>query len=47
MVAVGEAARERGTAVVLAIDELQYVPEEQLTALISAAPPRQPAPAAG
>ena len=36
MVAVGEAARERGTAVVLAVDELQYVPEEQLAALISA-----------
>ncbi|VVT04706.1 AAA family ATPase [Sphingomonas sp. EC-HK361] len=36
IVAVGEAARERGTAVVLAIDELQYVPEEQLAALISA-----------
>jgi hypothetical protein len=36
LVAVGEAARERQTAVVLAIDELQYVPEEQLAALISA-----------
>lgn len=34
--AVGEAAEERGTAVVLSIDELQYVPEEQLAALISA-----------
>ncbi|MDT7532961.1 ATP-binding protein [Sphingobium sp. SA2] len=36
LVAVGEAARERETAVVLAIDELQYVPELQLAALISA-----------
>lgn len=36
MVAVGEAARERETAVVLMIDELQYVAEEQLAALISA-----------
>ncbi|PHQ61960.1 MAG: AAA family ATPase [Sphingobium sp.] len=36
IVAVGEAARERGSAVVLVIDELQYVPEEQLAALISA-----------
>jgi hypothetical protein len=36
IVAVGEAARERETAVVLVIDELQYVPEEQLAALISA-----------
>lgn len=35
-VAVGEAARERDTAVVLAIDELQYVPEDQLAALITA-----------
>ncbi|WP_431283270.1 ATP-binding protein [Humitalea sp. 24SJ18S-53] len=34
--AVGDAAEERGTAVVLSIDELQYVPEEQLAALISA-----------
>lgn len=33
---VGEAAAERGTAVVLFIDELQYVPETQLAALISA-----------
>lgn len=33
---VGEAAAERKTAVVLFIDELQYVPEEQLAALISA-----------
>ena len=36
IVAVGEAARERETAVVLVIDELQYVAEEQLAALISA-----------
>jgi len=36
IVAVGEAARERMSAVVLVIDELQYVPEEQLAALISA-----------
>jgi hypothetical protein len=36
IVAVGEAARERGSAVVLVIDELQYVPEEQLAALIRA-----------
>jgi AAA+ ATPase superfamily predicted ATPase len=34
--AVGDAAVERQTAVVLFIDELQYVPEEQLAALISA-----------
>jgi len=34
--AVGEAATEQGTAVVIFIDELQYVPEEQLAALISA-----------
>lgn len=33
---VGEAAKERATAVIIAIDELQYVPEEQLAALISA-----------
>jgi len=36
IVAVGEAARERGSAIVLVIDELQYVPEDQLAALISA-----------
>ena len=36
IVAVGEAAAERDTAVVLAVDELQYVPEEHLAALISA-----------
>jgi len=34
--AVGEAAAERGTAVVLFADELQYVPEDQLAALIMA-----------
>jgi hypothetical protein len=34
--AVGEAARERDTVVVLAIDELQYVSEPQLAALIAA-----------
>lgn len=33
---VGEAAKEADTAVVLFIDELQYIPEEQLAALISA-----------
>lgn len=36
IIAVGEAAKERGSAMVLVIDELQYVPEEQLAALISA-----------
>ncbi len=36
LVAVGQAARERETAVVLIVDELQYVAEEQLAALISA-----------
>ena len=34
--AVGEAARERGTVMVLFIDELQYVAESQLAALITA-----------
>jgi hypothetical protein len=34
--AVGEAAVEHGTAIVLFIDELQYVPDEQLAALIMA-----------
>ena len=34
--AVAEAAAERGTAVVLFADELQYVPEDQLAALIMA-----------
>lgn len=33
---LGRAARERSTALVLFIDELQYVPEEQLAALITA-----------
>jgi hypothetical protein len=33
---IGEAARERETAVVIFIDELQYVPEAQLASLISA-----------
>ncbi len=33
---VGETAAERSTAVILFIDELQYVPEAQLAALISA-----------
>ena len=33
---IGHAGAERGTAVVLAIDELQYVTKEQLAALISA-----------
>ncbi|OAN52267.1 AAA family ATPase [Paramagnetospirillum marisnigri] len=36
LMAVGDAAVERKTAVVMAIDELQYVPEEQLAALIAA-----------
>lgn len=36
LMAVGEAAKERNTAVVLFIDELQYVPEQQLSALIGA-----------
>lgn len=33
---VGEAARQAGTALVLFIDELQYVPEDELAALITA-----------
>ncbi len=33
---VGKAARQRNTAVVLYIDELQYVAEDQLASLISA-----------
>jgi hypothetical protein len=33
---IGHAAVERGTAVVFAIDEMQYLPKEQLAALISA-----------
>lgn len=36
LAAVAEAAQERGTASVLFIDELQYVPEKQLAALITA-----------
>lgn len=36
LVSVGEAAAERGTAAALFIDEIQYVAEEQLAALISA-----------
>jgi len=36
LAAVGSAAAERKTAVVLFIDELQYVPEEQLASLITA-----------
>ena len=36
LAAVGEAAAERDTAIVLFIDELQYVPEAQLAALIGA-----------
>lgn len=35
-VAVGEAAQERGTAIAIFIDELQYVQEEELAALITA-----------
>lgn len=34
--ALGEAAQDRGTAVAVFIDELQYVPDDQLAALISA-----------
>lgn len=36
LVSVGEAARDRKTAAVLFVDELQYVAEDQLSALISA-----------
>jgi AAA ATPase domain len=36
LVAVGEAAKSRGTAVVLLIDELQYVRELELSALVMA-----------
>lgn len=36
LTAVGEAARERNTAVILAIDEFQYVKESEMAALISA-----------
>jgi hypothetical protein len=35
-ISVGEAAKDKKTAVVLFIDELQYVPEKELAALISA-----------
>lgn len=35
-VEVGNAAREKKTAVVLSIDELQYVPEEQFATLVAA-----------
>jgi hypothetical protein len=33
---VGEAAKEKGTSILLFLDELQYLPEEQLTPLICA-----------
>lgn len=36
LLAVGEAAADRQTAVVLFIDELQYIPEQQLASLITA-----------
>lgn len=36
ILAIGEAARDRHTAAILFIDELQYVPEDQLAALIVA-----------
>jgi AAA ATPase domain len=36
LAAIGEAARSRGTAVLLSVDELQYVVEPELRALISA-----------
>lgn len=36
LAAVGEAAAEHNTAVIIAIDELQYIPEKQLAALITA-----------
>src|ERR1700683_3447594 len=36
LVACGEAARDRGTGIVLAIDELQYVHPDELSALIVA-----------
>jgi len=36
LLAVGEAAKERGTAVILCIDELQYVRETEMAALIAA-----------
>jgi hypothetical protein len=34
MIALGEAAKARGTAVVLLIDELQYIKEDELSALV-------------
>ena len=36
ILALGRAAAERATAIVLFVDELQYVPEEQLASLIAA-----------
>jgi hypothetical protein len=36
LLAVGEAAKERNTAVILAIDEIQYVKEGEMAALIAA-----------
>lgn len=36
LTAIGAAATERGTAIALFIDELQYVPEDQLASLITA-----------
>ena len=36
LIILGKAARERSTAIVLFIDELQYVPNEQLSSLIAA-----------
>jgi len=36
LVACGEAARDRGTGIVLAIDELQYLQQDELSALIVA-----------
>lgn len=36
VLAIGEAARDRQTAAILFVDELQYVPEDQLAALIVA-----------
>ena len=36
LMAIGAAAQERSTAFVLAVDELQYIPEDQFAALIAA-----------
>ncbi len=36
LLTLGKAAQERGTALVLFVDELQYVPEDQLASLITA-----------